>query len=205
MDPNHTMAKSNQNLSKFFSIYTYQLKNALNKVNINKLEKIINLLENKFKSKNKVFICGNGGSAAISKHYICDYLKLLRQNTNFKPKIISLVDNIELITAISNDISYSDIFKYQAESLCEKNDLILIISSSGNSQNVVKLARWAKKEGVKVISFTGFDGGLIKKLSFLNINIDEKNYGRVEDSHHILMHIMMHFLSIKNRNKKITL
>ena len=89
-----------------------------------------------------------------------------------------MVDNIETITAISNDIDYSEIFKYQAESLCEKGDIIIIISSSGNSKNVVKLSKWARSKKIKTISFTGFNGGLVRKLSSININ-NEKNYGRM--------------------------
>ena len=106
------------------------------------------------------------------------------------------------LTAISNDHHYSEIFKYQAESLADKGDIFIIISSSGNSDNVIKLAKWAKRKKNKVISFTGFNGGKLKNLSYLNININQKNYGRVEDSHHILMHLIMHFIVLKNKKTK---
>ena len=81
-------------------------------------------------------------------------------------------------------------------------DLLIIISSSGNSKNVINLANWAKKNKVFSISFTGFDGGKLKKISNLNIHINIKNYGLVEDSHHILMHAIMHYIIKKNANKK---
>ena len=82
-------------------------------------------MENKIKSNKNIFICGNGGSAAIANHYVADYLKLLRTHTKLKPKFISLVSNLELITAISNDINYDKIFSYQIESLANNNDLLI--------------------------------------------------------------------------------
>ena len=93
------------------------------------------------KKKRTIFVCGNGGSAAISNHYICDYLKFLRQHTKLKPKVISLSSNLETITAIYNDFSYDQVFKYQAESLFEKNDLLIVVSSSGNSKNVREILK----------------------------------------------------------------
>ncbi len=189
-------------IKNFYKEYINSLKGSLDKVNLTKLSQIAGVLIRQFKIKKKIFVCGNGGSAAIANHYICDYLKLIRYNTKFKPKILSLSDNVEILTAISNDHHYSEIFKYQAESLAEKGDIFIIISSSGNSDNVIKLAKWAKKRKHKIISFTGFGGGRLKNLSYLNIDIKQNNYGRVEDSHHILMHLIMHFIVLKNKSKK---
>ena len=198
------MKKKNElYIKKFYLNYIDSLNSSLKKIDIKKLSSIVDLLIATFKTKNKIFVCGNGGSAAISNHYICDYLKLLRYNTNFKPKILSLVDNVETLTAIANDYDYSEIFKYQAESLADKGDVFIIISSSGNSENVIKLAKWANNNKCKIISFTGFNGGKLKKLSDININIEENNYGRIEDSHHILMHIIMHYITLSNKHIKI--
>jgi D-sedoheptulose 7-phosphate isomerase len=192
----------NLNLNNFYQSYINSLKHSLDKVDMKKLSLIVDIFITTFKKKKQIFVCGNGGSAAISNHYICDYLKLLRFNTNFKPKILSLVNNVETLTAISNDHDYSEIFKYQAESLANKGDIFIIISSSGNSENVVKLAKWANINNNKVISFTGFKGGRLKKLSHININIEENNYGRVEDSHHILMHLIMHYIILNSKHIK---
>ena len=194
--------KNNLDIKKFYQNYINSLKHSLDKVDMKKLSLIVDIFITTFKKKKQIFVCGNGGSAAISNHYICDYLKLLRFNTNFKPKILSLVNNVETLTAISNDHDYSEIFKYQAESLADKGDIFIIISSSGNSENVVKLAKWANINNNKVISFTGFKGGRLKKLSHININIEENNYGRVEDSHHILMHLIMHYIILNSKHIK---
>jgi len=177
-----------------FEDYKIRLIDSLNYIEEKKIIEILNIFTNKIKRKKNIFVCGNGGSAAIANHYVCDYLKFLRQHTNLRPKVISLSSNIETITAISNDFSYDQVFKYQAESLFEKNDIIIVISSSGNSKNIKEVVKYSKKKGVKVIGFSGFDGGYLKKNSDISIHIDEKNYGISEDSHHILMHVILQYL-----------
>lgn len=167
------------------------------------LIKIANLLENKIKSNKNIFICGNGGSAAIANHYVADYLKLLRTNTKLKPKFISLVSNLELITAISNDINYDKIFSFQIESLANNKDLLIMISSSGNSKNLINALKIAKSKNMKIISFVGFNGGLIHKRSDLSLLSEVNNYGISEDIAHILMHIIIQFLRQKNLVKDL--
>ncbi len=190
------------NFKSFFNGHINKLNNSLLALDTKNIEKVSEKILKVIKNKNQIFVCGNGGSAAIANHYVPDYLKLIRHNTKYKPIVKSLSSDLELITAISNDINYSKIFSYQAESLCKKGDLLIIISSSGNSKNVINLANWAKKNKIFSISFTGFDGGKLKKISNLNIHINIKNYGLVEDSHHILMHAIMHYIIKKNANKK---
>ncbi|MDA9643783.1 SIS domain-containing protein [Candidatus Pelagibacter sp.] len=178
----------------FVNNYLLDLTNSIKKSDMSAIEKAADKIHETVKKKKTIYVCGNGGSAAISNHYVADYLKFLRQHTNLKPKVISLASNLETITAISNDFSYDQVFKYQAESLFEKNDLLIIISSSGNSKNVKEVVKFSKKKGVKVIGFSGFDGGYLKKNSDISIHIPAKNYGISEDSHHILMHIILQYL-----------
>ena len=186
----------------FFKDHIKKLNNSLLELNSKILEKASEKILTTIKNEKQIFVCGNGGSAAIANHYVPDYLKLIRQNTRFKPIVKSLSSDLELITAISNDFDYSKIFSYQAESLCKKGDLLIIISSSGNSPNVVNLAKWAKKNKIFSISFTGFTGGKLKKYTNLNVHVDVNNYGLVEDSHHILMHAIMHFIVRKYSSVK---
>ena len=186
----------------FFKNHIDELHNSLFKLNSQLIEKASEKILKTIKNNKQIFVCGNGGSAAIANHYVPDYLKLIRQNTKLKPLVKSLSSDLELITAISNDMDYSKIFSYQAESLCKKGDLLIIISSSGNSPNVINLANWAKKKKIYSISFTGFNGGKLKKITNLNIHINVNNYGLVEDSHHILMHAIMHYIVRKNASKK---
>ena len=179
---------------KFLEEYLTNLTNSIKLTNIDALEKVAVKIVETTKKKRTIYVCGNGGSAAISNHYVCDYLKFLRQHTKLKPKVISLSSNLETITAISNDFNYDQIFKYQAESLFEKNDLLIVISSSGNSKNVKEVVKFAKKKGVRIVGFSGFDGGYLKKNSDISIHINANNYGISEDSHHILMHVILQYL-----------
>ncbi len=189
---------------KYFKIddfsfdYFNMINEVLNKINISSLKKIAKLIENKIKNNKNIYICGNGGSAAISNHYVADYSKVLRTNTRLKPKLISLLSNVELITAISNDLSYDQIFSYQLETLATKGDLLILISSSGNSKNLINALKIAKKKGIKTISFVGFKGGYLKKNSDLSIHAKIDNYGISEDVAQLLMHVIVQFLRQKN-------
>lgn len=186
---------------KFLETYLSNLMNSIKSSKIDQIEKASLKILETVKRKGTIFVCGNGGSAAISNHYVCDYLKFLRQHTKLKPKVISLSSNLETITAISNDFSYDQVFKYQAESLLEKNDLLIIISSSGNSKNVKEVVKYSKKKGVKIIGFSGFNGGFLKKHSDISIHIPADNYGISEDSHHILMHVILQYLILKQKKR----
>lgn len=189
-------------LSDYFYDYKDHIYENLEKVPQINFKKIVNLVEKKIISNSSIFLCGNGGSAAIANHYICDFLKVLRTGTNFKPKFFSLISNIDLISAISNDLNYSEVFKYQLESLAKKNDLVIFISSSGNSSNIKKALDYCKKKRISSIGFCGFDGGYLKKYCTIHLHVNIKNYGVVEDIHQILMHIMVQFLRQKYINKQ---
>ena len=182
------------NVKNFLANYLKILNNSILKSNIKNIERAAMEIKKASENKKTIFVCGNGGSAAISNHYVCDYLKFLRQHSKLRPKVISLSSTIETITAISNDFSYDQVFKYQAESLFEKNDLLIIISSSGNSKNVKEVLKFAKTKKVKTIGFSGFNGGYLKKNCNISVHINSMNYGISEDAHHIIMHIMLQYL-----------
>ena len=114
----------------FLSNYINTLSEAILNTKVSNIKKALLQIEKIIKKRGTIFVCGNGGSAAIANHYVCDYLKFLRQKTKYKPKVISLSNNIETITAITNDLDKKKIFSYQAESLCNKNDLINTAISS---------------------------------------------------------------------------
>ena len=188
--------------TNFLTNYLNNLSTSILRSEVKNIEKAILELEKVIKRKGTIFVCGNGGSAAIANHYVCDYLKFLRQYTKYKPKIISFSNSVETITAVANDLDQKKIFSYQAENLCEKKDLVLIISSSGNSKNIIELLKFTKKKGIKTIGFSGFEGGYLKKNSDISIHIKTNNYGTAEDSHHILMHVIVQYLIYKTNSKK---
>ena len=141
-----------------------------------------------------VYSCGNGGSAAIANHLVCDHCKLVQTDTPLRPRVVSLCSTIEMITAIGNDISYDEIFVYQLRSLARPGDALVTISSSGNSENIVRAAAWAKGNGIPVISMTGFSGGRSASLADVNLHVMGDNYGVIEDVHQSLMHILAQYL-----------
>ena len=180
----------------------------IRQVDEKKFNLIINLIEKTIKLKKNIFVCGIGGSASNANHLSCDFFKRISENTKLKPKVISLSNNIELITAISNDFKYDKIFSFQFNSLSHKGDIIIIFTVSGNSKNLIDVAKNAILKKNKVISFTGKNGGAIKKLSTINININNSNYGIVEDVHLSFMHSIaqiIRFKNLKNFKHKIEL
>ena len=190
---------------EFYLEYISQKNNLLQKINFNELDKIINLLKKCFKNNNIVYTCGNGGSSSLADHFACDFIKQSNNQTNLKIKSISLTSNFSLISAIANDINYDQIFSFQIEKLCKKNDILFLFSVSGNSSNLVEAIKKAKKIGVKTVSFTGFDGGKLSKISDLNLNFPIANYGIAEDCHISIMHYLSQYLrniNLKGKNFK---
>ena len=145
-------------------------------------------------ARGTMFSCGNGGSAAIANHLVCDCLKGVRNGSTLAPKVVSLSSNVELITAIANDIGVDEIFAHQVESLGEDGDLLIAISSSGSSPNIVAAMRAAKKRGMRVLAMTGFSGGEARSLADVSLHVDSHNYGVVEDVHQGLMHILAQYM-----------
>tara|TARA_Y100000991_G_scaffold209685_1_gene190121 strand:- start:72 stop:695 length:624 start_codon:yes stop_codon:yes gene_type:complete len=182
--------------------YLNSLANVSKKIDFNMINKLSDLLLDYYLSESNIFVCGNGGSAAISNHFLCDHLKSTSTNTNLLPKIFSLSSSMELITAIANDIQYDEIFAFQLSRLGKKGDCLITISSSGNSKNIINAIKWAKKNKLKTISLNGFNGGKAKKLSDLSINVPSNNYGIIEDLHQSIMHILSQSLRMQNSNRK---
>ena len=183
-----------EKVEKFISTYINSLSSSIMNSDMEKLHKAAMQILKTIKKDATIYVCGNGGSAAIANHYVVDFLKFFREKTIYKPKIVSFSNNIETITAISNDIKYKFVFKYQAENFCKKNDLIIIVSSSGNSENIIELLKFTKKNKITTIGFSGFKGGYLKRNSDISVHINAENYGISEDAHHILMHAQLQYL-----------
>ena len=165
----------------------------INKINYDEFSKIVQVIKKKILSERNFFVCGNGGSASTANHMACDFLNrisILKKNI----KIISLNSNIEIITALGNDFGFENIFSYQMKTLSKNGDLLILFSVSGNSPNLVRAIEYAKKKKITVISFTGSNGGKVKKLSDFNCNIKSNDYGLVEDVHLSLMHSISNIL-----------
>lgn len=142
----------------------------------------------------RIYSCGNGGSAAIANHLVCDCLKGIRNESTLRPEVVSLSTTIELVTAIGNDLGYDQIFSYQLDSLGKPGDLLMAISSSGNSPNIAAAIEAAKAIGMTVIAMTGFDGGAAARMADVSLHVRADNYGLVEDVHQALMHLLAQFV-----------
>ena len=141
-----------------------------------------------------IFACGNGGSAAIANHLQCDHVKGVSADTDLSPRVVSLSANVELITAIANDIAYEDVFAYQLRTQARPGDVLLAISSSGRSPNIVRALSAARDCGVSTIALTGFDGGEAQRIADVNIHVDASNYGIIEDLHQAIMHALAQYI-----------
>ena len=152
----------------------------------------IKIIFDTFKKGNKILICGNGGSAADAQHLSAEFLIRLRPNVNRKPlPIISLSLDSSTMTACGNDYSFDDLFARTFEALAKKGDLLFCISTSGNSENIIKVLKKANKANIKSLSFLGNKGGKAKKLSSLNIIIPHTNTARIQEAHIFLGHFIL--------------
>ncbi|HEX4179552.1 MAG TPA: SIS domain-containing protein [Caulobacteraceae bacterium] len=152
------------------------------------------LLLERVEARRWIYACGNGGSAAIANHLVCDCLKGARTGTAIRPKVHSLSCNIELVTALVNDMDPHEVFAYQLESLAASGDVLIAISSSGGSPNIIRALEAAKEAGMSTIAMTGFDGGPARRAADVSLHVDAANYGVIEDAHQSLMHILAQFL-----------
>jgi phosphoheptose isomerase len=185
-------------LIKFKNDYYNSLEEAFNSINFNKLNQIIKILDKAYKSpKRKILVCGNGGSAALANHFACDHQKILNETKILKPFLLSLSSNTALMTAISNDNGYNNVFSDQILQVANRNDILITISSSGSSKNIINAIKTAKKKKLISISLTGFDGGSSKKIADYNIHVASKNYGIIESLHHTIMNLISQFLKNK--------
>ena len=141
-----------------------------------------------------IYACGNGGSSAIASHLLCDFNKGIRTDTDLLPRVVALTDNVPMLTAIGNDIGYDEIFSFQLSGLGNSSDLLIAISSSGNSENIVRALSIAKDIGMSTIALTGFDGGRAKKIADVAVHVSSSNYGVVEDIHQSVMHVFAQYL-----------
>ena len=149
----------------------------------------VELLNSVGTSGRKIFLAGNGGSASIAEHAACDLTKGTFFENKFRISAVSLSSNLSLITAISNDFSYEEVYSFQLETMAKDGDALLLISSSGNSLNIVKAADKAKTLGVRTVGLTGFDGGILRERVDISFHVNSNHYGLVEDTHMSLIHM----------------
>ncbi|MCK5778919.1 MAG: SIS domain-containing protein [Rhodospirillales bacterium] len=184
-------------ISDFIDAYAQQVAKGFASIDRELLAKAADILDAAYAQGGTVYVCGNGGSAAISNHFHCDHLKGVQTDTAIKPRVVSLSSTVETLTAIANDISFDEVFVYQLRTMAHPGDVLVTVSSSGDSENVVRAAKWAAGNNVGVISFTGFSGGRTAELADVHLHVDADNYGVIEDVHQSIMHVLAQFLRLK--------
>jgi phosphoheptose isomerase len=186
--------RSYETPEEYFSAYTQEIAAAMASVDRAQFAAAAAILRGALERRATIYACGNGGSAAISNHLLCDFLKGIQSGTDFRPSVVSLSANIEVISAIANDISYDDVFLYQLRTLADPGDVLVTISSSGNSENILRAVDWANSHGVSTIAMTGFGGGRSAERAGAVLHVGASNYGVVEDVHQMLMHSLAQYL-----------
>jgi len=187
-------SKSYETGEEYCDDYLARLIQATASIDRKAIGRAAELIERAVLAGARIFSLGNGGSAAIANHLTCDFIKGIATGTGLRPKVQSLSEAIALMTAISNDVAYEDVFAGQLAALAEPGDLIIAISSSGNSPNIIKALAWARAAGVGSIAMTGFSGGAAAGLADVNLHVEAANYGLVEDLHQSMMHLLAQYV-----------
>jgi len=179
-------------IKPFIKEHLTRLKQILDNIDVDVVSNIVDTLEETIENKSRIYILGNGGSAATASHMVNDLGAGLRRRDVINFDVTSLGDNSSVVTAIANDIGYENIFYMQMKGHINADDVVVAISCSGESPNIIKAVDYAKDLGCKIIGVTGFNGGYLKKISNINFHVDapEGEYGLVEDAHMILDHII---------------
>lgn len=156
--------------------------------------KAMQILEKAYQNQNTIFICGNGGSAGTSNHMVNDLSKGSINEGRLRLRVIGLADNMSLLTAYANDCGYETIFVEQLKSLWRPGDVLIAISASGNSENVVRAADYAVQNKGSLISLVGFTGGKLKAMPGCHIHFGSHNYGAVEDAQLMFSHLASQYM-----------
>lgn len=174
--------------------YFDDLKRTLDTIDREGISNFIQALLDARDQRKQIFVMGNGGSAATASHMVCDFNKGLTAEGKPRFKFICLNDNMATLMAYANDVSYEDVFIEQLKNYMQTGDLVIGISGSGNSTNVVKAVEWANNNGARTFSLVGYAGGKLKQISQQSLHADINNMQIVEDIHIILNHMIMYIV-----------
>ena len=170
--------------------YISQLRSALDALDLGKVEQAIEWLRETRDAGRQIFVFGNGGSAATASHFATDMVKGASYNRDKRFRILALTDSLPTISAYANDVSYDCVFLEQLKNFAQPGDLVMGISGSGNSPNVVLALEYANSIGCRTLALTGRDGGKLGPAAQLNIHVPVPHMGRIEDAHMIVCHIL---------------
>ena len=180
-------------MNDFPDLYRSQLSATLSTIDTAKVARVIELFREARERGRRIFVCGNGGSAATASHFATDIVKGASHGRERRFRIMALTDQISTITAYANDVDYECIFAEQLKNFAEPGDLVMALSGSGNSLNVVRAVEYANSAGCVTIALTGRDGGKLGPLAQINIQVPEPHMGRIEDAHMVICHMIGYY------------
>ena len=186
-------AITNPHIVSFLSDYKARLVGALDALDLDAVSGAIGILENARNDGRHIFVCGNGGSASTASHFACDLVKGASYMKDSKFRIMALTDSLPTITAYSNDVGYESIFAEQLKNFGKRGDVLVAISGSGNSPNVLRAMEYATSIGCRTIALTGRDGGKLGPMAEVEIQVSTPHMGRIEDGHLIVCHMIGYY------------
>jgi D-sedoheptulose 7-phosphate isomerase len=181
-------------IREYLLSYCAGLSKALEGVSPERFEEFVHLLENAYQEGHQVFLMGNGGSGSTASHFACDLNKGVSYGRQKRFRVISLNDNLSTLTAYANDVSYEDVFVEQLRNFLRPGDLVVGISGSGNSPNVLKAIAYANSLGAHTVGLCGFNGGKLAAMVRTPILAPVHDMQKAEDVHMILLHVVMQLL-----------
>lgn len=198
-------AKKNTEQIDFLKKYSLYLSKLLSEIDFDAVREVAHRIIDQASKGKTVYLIGNGGSASTASHFATDLIHC--SYLNHKPiiKALSLAENVAIITAIGNDKGYDYVFSRQLESVAQKGDILMAISASGNSQNLIEAFKVAKKAGMHTVALVGFDGGKLAKMSdhVVHVKTNSGEYGPVEDTHLFLDHMITFYISDILNSKRL--
>lgn len=180
--------------------YRTALISEINRIDLKEFEKLVHLLVQTYRNDGQVFVVGNGGSAATANHFVCDFGKNALPLDRRRFRVHSLCDNVEVITALGNDISFDQVFSFQLGNQMREGDVLIAISASGNSPDLVNACNYALTHGGHVVALSGFGGGRICDGADVVLKTDMRSYERIEDLHLMLMHMVVCWFKENNQS-----
>ncbi|HLH04852.1 MAG TPA: SIS domain-containing protein [Bryobacteraceae bacterium] len=173
--------------------YKARLTHTLEGLDLAAVGRAIEILREAREQQRHIFTCGNGGSASTASHFVTDMVKGASFERDTRFRIMALTDSLSTITAYSNDVSYECVFTEQLKNFAQPGDVLIAISGSGNSPNVVSAVEYANRAGCKTIALTGRDGGKLGRAAQLEIRVPDQHMGRIEDAHLFICHMICYY------------
>jgi D-sedoheptulose 7-phosphate isomerase len=194
IDPRDQRVFDTSSPHAYLSDYARSLQNALMSVDGNAMEEAAEAVQQAARLGSRIHSIGNGGSAAVADHLACDWMKGIHVPGEDVIFAESMTGNIALYSAIANDFTFEEVFSKQVEFLGRENDVLVAISSSGNSPNILGAVEKARSMGLVTIGMSGFDGGKLRPAVDISLHVAVNNYGVVEDAHQSLMHVLAQYI-----------